>query len=162
MYKVSCGKCTGRGKINSYIHVDGGICFTCGGSGSEMVDFEEYQNRVNKTKKEWVVFDNGVFITFKSEDDIFEKYGKFYCSEFGGISLRVSYSCKNIMFWRKEASQVEQSVLQAWKDCGRALYTKRILNLQEFIEISNDIEEIEFAKVDIQILQQKMEKLELM
>lgn len=33
--EVPCDKCGGLGVIPSYIHVDGGVCFDCGGSGRE-------------------------------------------------------------------------------------------------------------------------------
>jgi hypothetical protein len=36
MIKVECGKCAGKGTINGFSHVKGGVCFTCGGKGYKM------------------------------------------------------------------------------------------------------------------------------
>jgi len=37
MKQISCRKCLGKGIIHNYKHVEGGICFTCNGSGVETV-----------------------------------------------------------------------------------------------------------------------------
>jgi hypothetical protein len=33
MVKVECGKCMGKGHITAFSHVQGGVCFSCGGTG---------------------------------------------------------------------------------------------------------------------------------
>lgn len=34
---IDCGKCMGRGTIQGFSHVAGGVCFACGGTGKKTV-----------------------------------------------------------------------------------------------------------------------------
>ena len=36
MIKVTCAKCDGTGQIRAFNHVQGGVCFSCGGKGYRM------------------------------------------------------------------------------------------------------------------------------
>lgn len=51
-----CPKCGGTGYINYYSHVDGGVCFLCGGTGKHptqmVVRTEEYQKKLNDKRLE--------------------------------------------------------------------------------------------------------------
>lgn len=35
--KITCTKCFGKGHISAFSHVQGGVCFSCGGKGYRMV-----------------------------------------------------------------------------------------------------------------------------
>lgn len=35
--KTPCTKCFGKGNIRAFSHVQGGVCFSCGGAGYKMV-----------------------------------------------------------------------------------------------------------------------------
>lgn len=35
--KITCTKCFGKGRISAFSHVQGGVCFDCGGKGHRMV-----------------------------------------------------------------------------------------------------------------------------
>lgn len=56
--QVTCGKCSGTGKLSEYSHIAKGDCFACSGVGSVMVDLEAKKEELsasNLHKCEWVM-----------------------------------------------------------------------------------------------------------
>ena len=51
-----CPKCGGTGYLNYYVHVEGGVCFLCGGTGrygtKMLVRTVEYQNKLDERRLE--------------------------------------------------------------------------------------------------------------
>lgn len=51
-----CPKCGGTGYLNYYVHVEGGVCFLCGGTGEYdtkmLVRTVEYQNKLDERRLE--------------------------------------------------------------------------------------------------------------
>lgn len=41
MIEIECERCTGVGKLGHYMHVEGGVCFLCGGRKVRMVKASE-------------------------------------------------------------------------------------------------------------------------
>ncbi|KAA6472234.1 hypothetical protein [Bacillus swezeyi] len=101
MYNIPCKKCSGKGVIPYFIHVNGGECFDCYGSGVQEVSKEEYNDYLENEKFRKQVEEKGRYEVYDSENDTVEyfktgkdatkKYGDHYCGSYGGYSCRVFY-----------------------------------------------------------------------
>ncbi|KFN10988.1 hypothetical protein [Bacillus pseudomycoides] len=117
-----CRSCGGTSIITCFIHVEGGICFSCLGIGF----LEGKEETVKKTTYTVVDWDN--IETFSSEKILEKKYGKFYCGEVEGYAARISYkSCFTFCF------------INATKDSINAAYKRYIREAQDILENNNGI-----------------------
>lgn len=102
MYTIKCPNCKGKGHLPQFSHVEGGICFSCNGSGYKEVDketYDEYQKQARfKELVKYIIFDNGNVKVSGSIKAIEKTYGNFYCGTYADIPCQVSYKDKNVCY----------------------------------------------------------------
>lgn len=54
---MNCKKCGGNGYVREYVHVEGGRCYRCGGSGKES-DAQKRAKERQETKKRTARYNN--------------------------------------------------------------------------------------------------------
>lgn len=129
--------CGGTGIITRFIHVEGGICFSCSGSGF-LEGKEECGRKETYTVVSWDKIE-----VLSSKKELEQKYGRFYCGEVEGYSTLVSYkSCLTFCF------------VNATKDFVNAAYKRYIRELQNAL---NDYSS--FSEKDPRFIAQIHEKI---
>ncbi len=63
-----CGKCDGRGRINAFMHIDGGKCFTCGGAGKVEISNSApaKTGQIVMTRGKWISVMNESIVSMKN------------------------------------------------------------------------------------------------
>lgn len=61
---IECGRCSGKGEILSFAHVQGGICFGCWGTGEDLkATLKEMDKDLNLARRQWKALRNAIQAT---------------------------------------------------------------------------------------------------
>ncbi|PDY14184.1 hypothetical protein COO16_04275 [Bacillus pseudomycoides] len=143
VYTVKCSNCAGHGVIEKYQHVENGICFKCSGSGVMEVsenEYKEIQKQIELKKKgSYILFNNGEIEYYKLEKEIIEKYGNFYCGDYG-YSARISYKNEDIAYWKstKNNNGIIQDANKHFANKKRDKLEEKIKHIKEMLKLETD------------------------
>lgn len=102
MYQIPCQNCKGNGTIAHFKHVENGICFECSGSGVQQVnelEYNEYKQEIERKKQgKYILFNKGSIEYYKTEKEILNKYGSFFCDSYAKWSVKSCYKDRNIVY----------------------------------------------------------------
>jgi hypothetical protein len=142
MYKIPCKKkCKGTGEIESYKHVEDGICFECYGSKFQEVDKQQFDEYNMQLLRVYILFNKGNFEYYQNEQEIQNKYGNFFfCGEYGDHSALINYKDKNIVYKLSNSNNelFEKNTQIEWNKRKKESVIEEIMLCKEVLKIINE------------------------
>lgn len=84
--KVTCEWCEGRGVIQNFAHVEGGMCFACRGKGYNLRTEEDVNREAEQSKKFKMVLLPASYNTY-DDKEIIKSLGFKFKSPYGWIKI---------------------------------------------------------------------------